>query len=72
MAAHLDLVQLRRHALPQHFVALADCQDEALTLSSGRPGTAPARFVAIWQVDASRRLICNWALDTDDPHLQPA
>ena len=73
MAAHLDLIQLRQHALPGYLVALADRLGEASNLSVGRPGPGAgrARLIATWQVDANRHLVCSWSLDTEDPHLLP-
>ena len=70
MAAHLDLIHLRRHALPTHFMAAAGRPAEV----SGRlPGaSARPRLLATWRLDAGGRLACAWTVDTDDPRLMPA
>ena len=72
MAAHLDLLQLRRHALPEYAVTLADCLAEAQTHHRHRMGAARPRLVAAWQLDPSGRLACSWSIDTGDPRHTPA
>ena len=73
MAAHLDLIHLRRHALPAHFIAAADRPAEVFELSGRLPGAdARPRLLATWRLDAGSRPACSWTVDTDDPHLMPA
>ncbi len=68
MAARLDLIHLRRHALPAHF--LAD-----LGWSTGRAAVPPSvhgvdrrpRLLAAWRVGADGRLACTWSAAPDDP-----
>ena len=68
MAARLDLIHLRRHALPAHFLAsfgraavrhAAPCH---VPDASDRP-----RLSAAWRLDGAGRLACTWSVDTDDP-----
>ena len=73
MAAHLDLIYLRRHALPVHFITAAGQPADASVM----PGlmldvAARSRLVASWRLDAGGRLVCAWAMDADNPPLLPA
>ena len=73
MAAHLDLIHLRRHALPAHFMAAADRPAEASAVSGRLPDPAARPcLLATWRLDAGGRLVCAWTVDTDDPRLMPA
>ncbi len=68
MAVHLDLIHLRRHALPAHFMAGADRPVEASAVSGRSLGaSARPRLVATWRLDASGRPVCGWSFDTGDP-----
>jgi len=68
MAAHLELIHLRRHALPWHFMAGVDRLADVPAVSGRRlGGDARPRLLATWQVDASGRPVCRWSFDTDDP-----
>ena len=72
MAAHLDPVNLRRHALPAHFMTLTYRLVEAPALPGRRADTARPRLVATWQPDSSGRPVCNWSLVSDDPRTTQA
>ncbi len=71
MAAHLDLVHLRRHALPTHFmVAATEAAVPAPTALLDR--AARSSLLATWRLDAGGRLVCAWIVGTDDLPLMPA
>ena len=56
MAAHLDLIHLRRHALPAHFMADADRPTEVSDVSGCLLDVAPRpRLLATWRFDAGGR-----------------
>ena len=68
MAALLDIVHLRRHALPAHFMVGLD--HVACTPAAPRRGrdVGPRpRLVATWSLDLGGRPVCSWSVDTDDP-----
>ncbi len=68
MAAHLDLIHLRRHALSAHFMAGADRPVEVSAVSGRSLGAgARLRLLATWRLDVSGRLVCGWSFDTGDP-----
>ncbi len=73
MAAQLDLIHLRRHALPVYFMTTAAPFSQPF--ATPFPLTilgAPSRLVATWRLGAGGRPICTWIVDTDDPPLLPA
>jgi len=73
MAARLDLIQLRRHALPMHFLASAGRPAKVSDVSGHLLDLAPRpRLLATWRLDAGGRPACAWTLDTNDPRLMPA
>ncbi len=70
MAAHLDLIHLRRHALPVHFIPTAARSASTRAL----PGPllvsdTLSRLVATWKLGAGGRPVCAWVVETDDPPL---
>ena len=68
MAARLDLIHLRRHALPAD--VLTDLDRAAIRPAGSCPvpdSSSRPRLSAAWQVDAVGRLACTWSVDTDDP-----
>ncbi len=67
MAAHLDLIHLRRHALPAHFMTVTDRLAEA----PGQVGTARPRLTMTWLLNASGRPVYAWSLDTADHGVLP-
>ena len=68
MAALLDLIHLRRHALLWHFMAGADRPAEVPAVSGCclGGGVRPC-LLATGEIDASGRPVCRWSFDTDDP-----
>ena len=73
MAAQLDLINLRRHALPAHFMAAATRPAKVFDVSGRLLDLAPRpRLLATWRLDAGGRPACAWTLDTNDPRLMPA
>ena len=72
MAAHLDLIHLRRHALPVHFMTAADRLAEAPARSGGQSDAVRPPLVATWQLDVRGHPVCNWSVDTNDPLFRPA
>ena len=72
MAAHLDLIYLRRHALAVHFLIPAGQSADAsvVPVCLLEPAASP-RLLASWRLDAGGRLVCAWTVDTDDPPLLP-
>ena len=68
MAALLDPVHLRRHALPAHFVIGLDCEIDRLSAPGPcrAPGGRP-HLTAAWRVGANGRPVCAWSADTADP-----
>lgn len=73
MAAHLDLTRLRRHALPAHFMFIADRRTGMPMAAAPLPGKAARATVrAEWHVGACGRPVCTWSIDTGDPGLPPA
>ena len=68
MAAHFNVIHLRRHALPAHFLTGVDRPADTSAVPGHLPGPgACPRLVATWQLDASGRPVCGWSFDTDDP-----
>ena len=68
MAAHLDLIHLRRYAQPAHFMAAADRPADAAAVPDRPLGAgARPRLLATWRLDAGNRPVCGWSLDTGDP-----
>jgi len=67
MAAHLDLIHLRRHALPAHFLPVAAPCARAATAVPAAAGNARPRLTAAWQLGADGRPVCGWSVDTGDP-----
>ncbi|MGI4954074.1 MAG: hypothetical protein ACRYGM_19905 [Janthinobacterium lividum] len=65
MAAHLDPILLRRHALPAHFMA----GDRSAASAAGPHAEAgpPPRLRATWQLGAAGRPLCGWSLDPVEP-----
>lgn len=75
MAAHLDLIHLRRHALPARFRPVAaPCAGAVAAAPAAvvNPPSAPdRRLIAAWRLGADGRPVCGWSVDTDDlanPH----
>jgi len=67
MAAHLDLIHLRRHALPAHFLPVAaPCAGTVATAPAAVANPRP-RLLAAWRLGADGRPVCGWSVDTDDP-----
>ena len=68
MAARLDLIHLRRHALPTHFLA-------GLRHPAGGVAASPfvhgadrcPRLLASWHLGADGCLACTWSAAPDDP-----
>ncbi len=72
MAAHLDLVHLRRHALPAHFLPVfPPCANAAVAVPAAAVNARP-RLLAAWRLGADGRPVCGWSVDTDDPAAPPA
>ncbi len=68
MAALLDLLHLRRHALPEHFInRLAREVDRPAASGPGRGTGGRPRLLATWRLDAGGRPVCAWSVDTHDP-----
>ncbi len=68
MAARLDLIHLRRHALPAHFInSLAHGVDRPAGLRPERGMGSRPRLLATWRLDAGGRPVCAWSVDADDP-----
>lgn len=68
MAARLDLIHLRRHALPAHFLASLGRAAVRPALPCSMPyASARPRLSAAWRLDDTGRLACTWSVDTDDP-----
>jgi hypothetical protein len=61
MAALLDIVHLRRHALPAHFVVGLDRRIDSHSAPRSFPisGDRP-RLTAIWRIGAAGRPVCAW------------
>ncbi len=73
MAAQLDLIHLRRHALQVHFMAAATRPAKVSDVSGRLLDPAPhPRLLATWRLDAGGRPACAWTVDTDDPRVTPA
>ena len=73
MAARLDLIQLRRHALPAYFMASAGRPAKVSDVSGHLLDLVPRpRLLATWRLDAGGRPACAWTVDTNDPRLMPA
>jgi hypothetical protein len=67
MAAHLDLIHLRWHALPAHFLLVAaPCAGTAVAPPASVANPRP-RLTATWRLGADGRPLCGWSVDTDDP-----
>lgn len=68
MAALLDIVHLRRHALPARFmVGLDRMTGTPAAPRRGRDACTRPRLVAAWSLDLDGRPVCSWSVDTDDP-----
>ncbi|MDT7953812.1 MAG: hypothetical protein RQ966_20115 [Acetobacteraceae bacterium] len=68
MAALLDIVHLRRHALPAHFMfGLDRMAGPPAAPRRGRDVCPRPRLVAVWTLDLDGRPVCSWSFDTDDP-----
>ena len=68
MAALLDIVHLRPHALPAHFMVGLDRMAGTPAAPHRRRDVCPRpRLVAAWSLDADGRPVCSWSFDTDDP-----
>ena len=68
MAALLDIVHLRRHALPAHFmVGLDGVADMPIAPRRERDVCLQPRLVAAWSLALDGRPVCSWSFDTDDP-----
>jgi len=73
MAAHLDLIHLRRHALPVHFTSMVAQPADTLAMPSPLLNRAArSRLVAAWRPGAGGCSVCAGAVDNDDPPLLPA
>ena len=67
MAALLDIVHLRPHALPAPFMVGLDRVAYTPAPCRGRDVRARPRLVATWSLDLNGHLVCSWSFDTDDP-----
>ncbi len=67
MAAHLDLIHLRRHALPAHFLPVAAPCAGAVAAAPAAVANPRRRLIAAWRLGADGRPVCGWSVDTDDP-----
>ena len=73
MAAHLDLIHLRRHALPVHFMSMfAQPADTSVIPGPLLDLAARSRVVAAWRPGTGGRFVCAWTVDSDDPPLLSA
>lgn len=68
MAALLDIIHLRRHALPADFHIGCTRQPDRM---HGQPGVprepVRPRLIAAWHVGVDGRLACTWSAAADDP-----
>ena len=68
MAARIDLIHHRRHALPAHFLiefghpAHVAPESQAVYGAAKRP-----RLIASWRVGADGHLACTWSATPEDP-----
>ncbi len=68
MAARLDLIHLRRHALPAHFLAdLGHLAGSVAASSVVHAVDRRSRLLASWHLGADGRLACTWSAAPDDP-----
>ena len=68
MAARLDLIHLRRHALPAHFISGLDRTAGSIATSAAVHGARERpRLLAAWRVGVDGRLTCTWSAKPDDP-----
>jgi len=68
MAARLDLIHLRRHALPAHFLAdLGRLAGSVVASPVVSAADRRPRLLASWRVGADGRLACTWSAAPDDP-----
>jgi hypothetical protein len=73
MAALLDIVDLRRHALPVHFVTDIDREIDRRAMPPRPRGAGErARPAMVWRIGPAGRPVCDWHIDDwhiDDWHV---